>query len=589
MKRRTITDLAIKHAALAAVVCAAASTALALGPTSPHSIAWITYFRPNNILAHPPLIGVDANGSVYTYSNTTSTQGVYDRFDPYGAPIGEVLDKPGLNLNIQETTGTVNVLQSSPGFANTRTFYLSGIPDSFSELGTSVGSGYFASGDLAIAYADTTPKLLVTKKPLGGPGTTYVVSTTSPSAAYITPHYLLAVVASPSSSSQVVATIGSETLSKLWSRTFPNDTLALRTTVVNFCEDENKLIYVLINQNQFLPKITHTFTIICLDPNNINVDAWDYTGSGAASLISAEDSKHVYFSYNDGSSKLGMIVDGQLQWSITTPVQALVCGPYDNDKAWIAYYDSVHGNTNVSRISSAGAVLYSYTFPGSGTQDVGSFYFSESMDATYFSGESTANGGADFVCRLSETYGLSGLTLPHSVVGGKPLAGTLIANAPSSTPLSVQLVSSGPAVIGETTQLVGTTQQNISLVTQGVDVPTFIQVRAKEGLADAPTASTNVEPAIIASVAPAANSVVGGNTMTVTVNFDGKTGPSGRAVTVLSGNHAVVPVQGPLYVKPQVNSAQLTFLTNKVTVGATVTIGISDGTTQKNFPLTVTP
>lgn len=185
---------------------------------------------------------------------------------------------------------------------------------------------------------------------------------------------------------------------------------------------------------------------------------------------------------------------------------------------------------------------------------------------------------------------LQSVKMPASVVGGNNLAGTYNLTGPPTNQLQVQFVPGGPSVLKGTSSVQNSTQGAFSLPTVGVDIPTLLNIDAIYGWGVVVHSSTKVMPAAIATFQPSAASVQGGQPVSFSVQYNGDTGPSGKAITVSSGDATIIPSQGPFYVGPQKTSASgLQFLTNKVTAAKSITVLVSDGYSHRTATVTVTP
>ncbi|MDR3689105.1 MAG: protease pro-enzyme activation domain-containing protein [Fimbriimonas sp.] len=190
--------------------------------------------------------------------------------------------------------------------------------------------------------------------------------------------------------------------------------------------------------------------------------------------------------------------------------------------------------------------------------------------------------------------GISSVAIsPTSIVGGNvPSGGTVTLSGAAPTggvTVTLSSASSAVTVPASVTVAGGATTATFGVTTAGVDASTPVVVTATLN-GGSKTCTLTVTPASAYSLTITPNTVIGGSSTTVTANIhlNGRAGPSGSVVTLLSSNTSAATVPATVTIPAQTSNTNFTITTLGVSSAQTVTISATKTTTVTGT-LTVNP
>jgi hypothetical protein len=224
---------------------------------------------------------------------------------------------------------------------------------------------------------------------------------------------------------------------------------------------------------------------------------------------------------------------------------------------------------------------------------VGHVYkFDLKFDAYYDqqTGFGGATASADTATETTGTFGVGVEKLelsPAIVLGGDDGVGTITLNGPAPASLTIDLSSSSQSVSVPASVTIpkGSTSATFNIETQ--EVKTLVTVTVTASINGAQVSdSFRIRPVGVESVTFSPDSVVGGNTVTCTVNLEGAA-LADITISFTSNLTSAVPTPKSLTVSPGQKSATFTLSTNAVSTKVVVTVGATANGVGKGAKLTV--
>jgi hypothetical protein len=187
---------------------------------------------------------------------------------------------------------------------------------------------------------------------------------------------------------------------------------------------------------------------------------------------------------------------------------------------------------------------------------------------------------------------VSSITIPTSIVGGNILTPTVTLDspaAPGGDPVNFHSDNAALVIIPASMSIpAGQSSAVYAFFTQGVDNNTVVTFGASRDNAGQSQTFT-LAKASLASATAQAPSITGGSADTINFNLDGKTGSSGRSITVTSDTPAVIPSPSTVSLGSQVAGGTVRIASNPVATQTTVNLAVTDGVTTVNTTVTVNP
>lgn len=282
--------------------------------------------------------------------------------------------------------------------------------------------------------------------------------------------------------------------------------------------------------------------------------------------------------YNPQGSNTGALLDGEI-FAVSAADNATSVWHFAHHNSIYNgnFWDSPRGN-----VSQDGRF---FMFTSNWRNSVGTDPYGQNRDDAFVV-ELAMNSGA------AATQGLSSVAVGAStVIGGQATSGTAYLTSASSSPTSLTVTSSNPAVVQVSGPIIvpaGATSAAFTIQTSAVSSVTTVQITVAAGSSTRSVMLTVLPPDLrYFTLYP--TSVSGGQTTTYNyVYLTSVAGPSGAAVTVTSSNPAVAAVAN--WVVPAgTTSGTFTIQTSPVSVPTAVQITVTSGAVTQSATLTVTP
>lgn len=281
--------------------------------------------------------------------------------------------------------------------------------------------------------------------------------------------------------------------------------------------------------------------------------------------------------YHSQASSWGALLDGEI-FAVSTSGNATSVWHFAHHNSIYNgnFWDSPRGN-----VSQDGRF---YMFTSNWANSVGTDPYGQNRDDAFVV-ELAMNSGA------VPGQGLSSVALGVSTItGGQATSGTAYLTGASSSPTSVTITSSNPAVVQVASITVppGVTSGAFTIQTSAVSVATAVQITVTAG-ASTRSVILTVLPPDLSYFTLYPTSVSGGQTTTYNyVYLTSAAGPSGAAVTVTCSNPAVAAVANGV-IPMGTSSGTFAVQTFPVSVPTAVQITVTSGAVTQSATLTVTP
>ena len=185
---------------------------------------------------------------------------------------------------------------------------------------------------------------------------------------------------------------------------------------------------------------------------------------------------------------------------------------------------------------------------------------------------------------------LTSFTLsPTTISGGGKVTGAIkLATAAPAGGQTVTIAGSNPAAVPATQVTVpaGATSASVVIAPNGVDSSTPVTLTASSG-GVSKTAALTVTPAALGALSIGPNPVYGGAKASAIVTLNGKAGPSGAKVALVSTNGTTIPAGTAVTIAAGASSATYSFTPAPITSDTSTTVTATLGSVSKAVMLTI--